>query len=438
MNIVVLMLDSLRADGVGCYGNAEVRTPNMDAFAARSLRFARAYPESPNTITSRTALVSGCYTFMNRPWMALRDDDLHIAEILRDAGYHTAAFSDTPFNNGAKMDRGFDEFVHFPMGKCLPPIEGDTPTSSDAYFPPDYSPQKEVDYYLRTMANREICTRKFGKYLPGLMADQVNEWLSAHRDDRFFLWLDSFGPHEPWDAPEPYRSLYEPRFGFEGRYLTMPMAPSMHWMGPGDIEHVRALYKASTTETDDLLIGPVIAHLDRLGLAENTLVVLMSDHGECLGDHGTLRKFGYPIYDELARVVWMMRLPGTMPEGACSEALISNIDFLPTVCELAVVELPRPVDGTSLMPLARGETEAVHEKLYMGAWNVRAGLVCNQYKFIDNRGEKPDELFDMRCDPLERHNLATEMPDLVEQLHRDLWEFHQPWSLKLSRQHGVG
>src|ERR1035437_9142259 len=108
MNIVVLMLDSLRADGVGCYGSAEVRTPNMDALAAQSLRFARAYPESPNTIPSRTALVSGCYTFMNRPWMALRDDDLHVAEVLRDAGYHTAAFSDTPFNNGAMMDRGFD------------------------------------------------------------------------------------------------------------------------------------------------------------------------------------------------------------------------------------------------------------------------------------------------------------------------------------------
>ncbi len=157
-----------------------------------------------------------------------------------------------------------------------------------------------------------------------------------------------------------------------------------------------------------------------------------------------MRKFGYPLYEELARIVWMMRLPeamrlpGTMPAGTCSEALISNIDFLPTVCELAGVELPRPVDGTSLMPLVRGEGQAVHEKLYMGAWNVRAGVVWNQYKFIDNRGERPDELFDMRCDPLEKHNLATELPDLVQQMHRDLWEFHQPWSLKLSRQHKVG
>jgi arylsulfatase A-like enzyme len=438
MNIVVLMLDSLRADCVGCYGNSDIHTPNMDAFAAQSIRFTRAYPESPNTIPARTALVTGCYTFMNRPWMPLRADDLHIAELLREQGYLTAAFSDTPFNNGANMTRGFDEFVHFPMGKCLPPIEGETPTESDAYFPPDYSPPKEVNYYLRTMANREICTRKYGKYLPALMADQVNDWLTKHREDKFLLWIDSFGPHEPWDAPEPYRSMYEPRFGYEGRYLPMPMAPSMHWMGPGDIEHVRALYKASTTETDDQLVGPVIAHLDSLGLAEDTLVILMSDHGEELGDHGTIRKFGYPLYDELSRVVWMMRLPGTIPAGVCSPALISNIDFLPTIAQMAGFELPRTVDGVSLAPLVKGEAPSVHEKLYMGAWNVRSGVIWDRYKFIDNRGEKPNELFDMLCDPLERHNLVEEMPDLAHQLHRDLWDFHQPWSLKLSRHHKVG
>ena len=159
MNVVVIVLDSLRIDKVGCYGSS-VKTPAIDRLATQSVLLERCYAEFPNTIPCRTALVSGGYTFTNRPWKELESDDLHIAELFRDAGYRTAAFSDTPFNNGANMNRGFHEFRHFPMGKCLPPID-DQPMldADDAYFPPGFS-EKEYLFYPKTKTNRVFSSRR--------------------------------------------------------------------------------------------------------------------------------------------------------------------------------------------------------------------------------------------------------------------------------------
>lgn len=438
MNFVILMLDSLRPDHLGCLGSPDVKTPHLDRFAAQSVVFETAYAEFPNTIPSRTAFVSGMYTFPCRPWQALEPDDLHVAEILRGAGYHTAALSDTPFNNGAHMDRGFDEFRHFPMGKCLPPADGrDLVDISDAFFPPGY-PEKEVLYYAKTMTNRALCLEKHGVTPGEYFFDEVSNWLRQDHSAPFFLWVDSFQPHEPWEAGEPYRSMYEPRFGYEGRYLPMPMAPdSDKWMMPGDIEHVRALYKASVTETDDY-VGRVLGTIDECGLAEDTVVMILSDHGIPLGEHGLVRKFGYPVYDELARIVWMMRVPGARVEGARSSALVSNVDFLPTLLAIAGIEIDTALPGHDIMQLARGEKASVRENLYLGAYNYRTGVRTATHKFIDNRGEKDNELFDMVADPAEQHNIAEDNPELAHELHRRIWDFHEPWKVKMSRHHKAG
>jgi arylsulfatase A-like enzyme len=435
MNVLVLMLDSLRPDHVGCYGNAEVKTPNMDRFASESVLFETAYAEFPNTIPARTAFVSGIYTFPARPWQPLEPDDLHVAEILKAAGYHTAALSDTPFNNGAHMDRGFSEFRHFPMGKCLPPADGrELADISDAFFPPGY-PEKEVLYYAKTKTNDQISLERHGVPPGEYFFGEVCAWLKHHRNDRFFLWVDSFQPHEPFDAGEPYRSMYGPRFGSEGRYLPMPMAPDAdQWMKPEDIAHVHALYKAGVTETDEY-VGRVLATLDELGLTEDTLVFLLSDHGMPLMEHGLLRKFGYPIYDELARIVWMVRKPGLLPAGKRLPALVSDVDFLPTLLDLCGLGTDGGLDGSSLLPLVGGQSDRVRDKLFLGAYNYRAGVRTERHKFIDNRGEKPNELYDMLADPLEQQDIIADNEALARDLHRALWDFHEPWKVKHSRHH---
>ncbi|NPV45865.1 MAG: sulfatase [Armatimonadetes bacterium] len=435
MNVLVVVLDSLRHDKVGCYGPSVVQTPHLDALSAQGVLLERCYAEFPNTIPSRTALVAGTYTFTNRPWKELEDRDLHIAELFQAAGYRTAAFSDTPFNSGARMDRGFQEFRHFPMGKCLPPID-DQPLLpyDDAFFPPGF-PEKEILYYPKTKTNRAYCLRKYGKYLPEMMIDEVEAWLRAHRQEPFFLWLDNFNPHEPWDAPEPWRSMYEPRFGYDGRYLPMPMGPEMDWVMPGDLEHIHALANACATETDHYM-GRLFSVLDELDLAEDTLLVVLSDHGVPLGEHGTIRKFNYPLYEELAHTVQIWRWPGHLPAGQRVPGLTSNVDFLPTVLAAAGIGPPHELDGTNLLPLMRGQVDRVREHLFLGAFNYNAGVITDDgWKFIDHRGSKPNELYHLPTDPGEQTDLARREPERAEALFRVLYDFHEPWRWKRSRHH---
>jgi arylsulfatase A-like enzyme len=435
VNVVVVVLDSLRPDKVGCYGPTVVQTPHLDRLAAQGVLLERCYSEFPNTIPARTALVAGVYTFPNRPWKELEDKDLHIAELFREAGYATAAFSDTPFNNGARMSRGFEQFRHFPMGKCLPPID-DQPLlpHDDAFFPPGF-PEKEVLYYPKTKTNRAYCLAKFGKYLPELMVDEAEQWLRQHRDERFFLWLDSFNPHEPWDVQEPWRGMYEPHLGFEGRYLPMPMGPEMDWTRPGDLEHIHALANAAASETDHYM-GRLFATLDDLDLAEDTLLVVLSDHGVPLGEHGTIRKFGYPLYEELSHTVQIWRWPGHLPAGGRVPGLTSNVDFLPTMLAAAGIEPPQELDGVGLLPLMRGETASVREELFLGAFNYNAGVITDSgWKFIDHRGAREDELFNLREDPGELRNRIGDEPALARDLYKAVYDFHEPWRWKRSRGH---
>lgn len=205
MNVVVIMLDSLRPDHVGCYGNAEVKTPYIDAVAAKGAVLESTYAEYPITVASRTALVSGSFTWPNRPWCPLRSYDMHLAEVLKKHGYATAAFSDTPFSVGAGMGRGFDTF----------------------------------------------------------------------------------------ESESEFR-------------------------------------------------------------------------------------------------------------------------------------------GVSALPLLRGQVETIRERAYIGAFNLRGAIRTDEWKFIDNRGEKPNELFHMVDDPQERTNLVQQELSLARELHRTLWEFQTIWSGALS------
>jgi len=443
-NFLVIMLDTLRPDYLGCGGSSWVKTPHMDALAARGLFFSRAYAEYPVTVPSRTALVSGSYTWTNRPWCPLRSYDLHIAEVLKGAGYETACFSDSPMNAGAGLDRGFDTFVFFPEGKCHghPDAEVDVDIS-DAYFPPHAEAERR--FYYNTLVGRELARRKYGMACPELLFDQALAWLRARRGTGpFFLWIDSFEPHEPWAPPQPYYQMYGA--DRHERYIPMPPGPAIDWMGPGDLEQVRALYAGDVTHTDEM-VGRVMETLEALGLMEDTLIAVISDHGSPLGEHGTIRKFGIPLYEELARMAWLMALPGVVPQGRASDALVQNVDLAPTLAELAglawepeaplrsIAGGPPPEDiaGRSLVPLLRGEVEEVRSAAYVGAFNLHASIVtADGYKFIDNRGEKPNELYHLSQDPAEQENLAQREPDLAAELHRKLWEFQAQWSAALA------
>jgi arylsulfatase A-like enzyme len=442
MNVLVVMLDSLRADYLGCAGHAQVRTPHLDRVAAEGLVFRRAYAEYPITIPARTALVSGCYTWTNRPWCPLRPNDMHIAEVLREHGYATAAFSDTPFNAGSGMDRGFEVFEYFDEGKCHRHHEDIEVDASDAYFPPDIA-EAERRYYLNTLKGRALAQQRHGKQCPELLFDRALEWLGANDRRPFLLWIDSFEPHEPWAPVSPYRDMYGA--DDHGRYIPMPAGPGLDWAAPGDLEHILALYMGDVTHTDEM-IGRVTTALEELGLAEDTLLVIISDHGEPFGEHGTIRKFNVPVYEELARMVWIMRKPGLIAGGLSTAALAQNTDFAPTILELCGIEPPprkpvggpssisagRPLDGVSLVPLLRGADPPVRDCVFNGAFGLRASIRTERHKFIDNQGERENELYDLEQDPAEQDNVIGRHRQLAEELHRRLWEFRAEWASALS------
>lgn len=449
MNVLVVVLDTVRPDSLGSTGAHPLSpTPAMDRLAAQGAILDAAYAEYPITVPTRTAFVSGIFTWTNRPWSPLRPYDLHVAEIFRDTGYATAAFSDSPFSEPYSFDRGFDLFAQYPR-KLQPPSE--MPEHVDlrnAYFPPGHE-DEELLWRNACAGWLDEFPRKYGRVGMELLVDSAIRWLDE-RDARkpFFLWLDTFQPHEPWIPPAPYDAMYQPP-GYTGRFLPMPVGPSSDWMTPVELQHVVGLYLGELALTD-LHLGRLVDHVDASGLGDDTLIVVLSDHGQPFGDHGTIRKYGVPLYEEHARIVWLMRKPGLIDAGSRVGALACSCDLLPTLTDLCGIDLPdspelwrgdftglhaaspRGVDGVSLGPVLRGEAAAARESAWLGAFGLRAGVRQGSWKFIDNRGEKPNELYDLASDPTERRNLAPAEPDRAARMHRELWEFAMRWSATLA------
>jgi len=437
------MLDSLRPDYLGCGGNKVVKTPNIDKVAEDGIFFENAYAEYPITIPSRTALVSGNYTFTNRPWCPLKEEDLHIAEILRDNGYITASFADSPFM-GFGMDRGFDVFEIFPMGKCHKPLGDIKKKFPPCYYPPHVEDISEKKFYPNTMKNYFYSLKKFGKACPELLFDSAVEWIKKNKKRPFFIWIDSFEPHEPWCPPPPYNMLYQDKP--PKRYIPFPIGPSSKWMTKDDIKHVLSLYMGDITHTDEQ-VGKVINTINELGLEKDTMVIIISDHGEPFGEHGTIRKYGVPLYDELSKMVFIIKKPGLIKPGRREKAFVMNIDLLPTITDLLKIDLGpiikklpiKPVketynrvDGESLVPILIGKKKEIRDTIYLGGFALRAGIRKGKWKFIDHHGEKPNELFNLEDDPKEKINLIKDKKDLAKELHYELWKFCSKWSAALS------
>lgn len=437
MNIVVIMLDSLRPDFLGCGGNRICRTPYIDEIAAEGIFFENAYAEYPVTIPSRTALVSGNYTFTNRPWSPLRGYDLHIAEVLHDAGFRTAAFSDTPFRQAANMHRGFETFEWIPEGKCHAPVRDAEMEISPWAFPP-WAEERELKFWPNTYKNRMFALEQYGKACPELLFDRAIDWIEQNAGNNFFLWIDSFEPHEPWAPVPPYNTMYQQEWE---RYIPFPIGPSCEWMTEADRRHVVANYMGEATHID-LMVGNVAAALEKAGIAGDTAIFIISDHGEPLCEHGTIRKYGCPIYDELAKMVFIAKIPGVTPLGAKCPAPVQNVDFAPTLASLLNLSLPVPTgeagrssqgyDGVDLVPLLRGERDGPRRDVFIGAFGLHAGIRRGPWKFIDNQGKQANELFNLTHDPGEKENLIEREAALASELHREVGEFRAQWAVALA------
>src|SRR5882672_5857371 len=362
-NVVVITIDTLRADHVGCYGYKQIHTPNIDALAADGARFERAYTAVPVTLPSHTVMFTGTYPMLNgmHDFAAnkLNPGQPTLASVLKRQGYVTAAvIGSAVLDSRFGLNRGFDFYYdHF-------------------------------DFNRLQESNLEEMER------PGnLVADVTLDWLSKNYSKKFFLWMHLYDPHYPYRPPAPYAENYK--------------------ASPYDGEIAFA----------DSQVGRLIRFLKSRGLYANTLIVLSGDHGESLGEHGE-KTHGFFIYNATLHVPFIIHLPG-MASPRTVPDLVSLADLMPTVLQVLKRDVPAQVQGRNLLPLIRtkepGEPRNLYAETFLPRlhfnWSELRGVETENYHFID--APKP-ELYDLSKDPGETRNLFGEKKAVGEEMRAQL------------------
>jgi arylsulfatase A-like enzyme len=438
MNVIVILADSLRADHLGCYGNPWIKTPCLDALAREAVRFDRYYTEGLPTLPTRQTLLTGRFTLPFRGWQSPEPRDPWLPEHLWSRGYTSALVTDVYHMHapGRTFGRGFDT-VEFIRGQEY----------DDWQVAPDESVDADARHRYRGDAqDAEVWRPRFTQYLKNTVVRRGEEtffapqvvnaaiaWLERQAvRDRLFLWVDLFDPHEPWDPPEPFYSLYDG--DYQGQELIDPIpGPVDGYMTPREVQHTAALY-AGEVGFVDKWVGVLLAALQRLGMWDDTLVIFTTDHGELLGERGVIRKARPWSYEEMSRIPLLVRLPGGEAAGTVADGFAQTPDLLPTICSVLGIEPPAGTHGLDLLPLARGEVGAVRPYAVSGwhqqtwsirdeTWSLHLWLPGYIEQPWDPRQAGTRELYRLPDDPGESRNLAARHPDVADRLELELRRF---------------
>jgi len=356
-NVVLVISDTLRRDHLRAYAETAVRTPHLDRFAERCLVFDRAYSGSFPTVPCRNDILTGRYTFAYKPWSPLGADDPTLPELLNPAGIVTGLVVDTPhpFTPGFNYQRGFQSWEvvrgqeHDPWKTF--PREPALPCAPEKLR----NPHTTVVQYLRNVHDR----RREGDYFVARTMRQAADWLEQTRAAPFFLYVDTFDPHEPWDPPRHYVDLYDP--DYRGEEVIYPRYDRCDYLSEAELRHCRALYAGEVTLVDRW-VGHLIDRLDSLGLMESTAVIVMADHGFYLGERGYIGKSlireraqqPLPLYPEVCHIPFLVYLPGAEPGRR--DALAQPVDLAPTILELLGLAVPERCQGHSLVAALTGRS----------------------------------------------------------------------------------
>ncbi len=360
-NLLLVSIDTLRADRVGCYGHAAAETPTLDALAAQGVRCAQAVTSVPLTLPAHTSLLTGLnpqnHGARANVIFSVPDRVRTLAEILQERGYRTAAVI-----SAFVLDRRFGLAQGFQH----------------------YADDLTTDGRTQAFGYRERLAEDTNRH--------VQAWLDQHGRERFFLWVHYFDPHFPYAPPKP----------FADRHAGRPY--------DGEIAYA------------DAQLGQLLAAIDRMGVRDRTLVVVVGDHGEALGEHQELTH-GLLVYDATLLVPMIFSGPSPLPQGVVLNRQVGLIDVMPTVLDMLGVPIPTGLDGTSLLqPLPEGPRAIYVESLWpkvMHNWSPLAGIRRDDVKFI--HAPRP-ELYDLQADPNELNNLFAQRPELAAELHQQLRE----------------
>jgi len=365
MNIILLIIDTLRYDHVGFHGNERIKTPNMDRLAAESWVFDNAFDASFPTIPHRTDVMTGVHGAPFHPWMPLRFDVPTLPAYLRQEGYAAQLIHDTPHlvNGGHNFDWPFNAWTPVRGG------EVDRPWIDDR--PAEMMPNWKLDPLFNYMGNEDMSDPMSHLFVTYSRANRGRErdedWNCARlfltaskflrdnsRRDNFFLWVDCFDPHEPWDAPPEYVKMYDDTPGYDGTIDPRGLAGMNHPdMSDAARKRLAAQYAAKTSWVDRW-VGHMLDTLDETGLSKNTAVILTSDHGTNVGDTGETKRFGksLPVGENEGHVPFFVRAPGH--GSGRSSAFVQPQDVFATACGIAGLKTPGGLDSNNLLALAEG------------------------------------------------------------------------------------
>lgn len=487
-NILFIHTDQQRADTLGCYGNPVVKTPHLDKLAKDGVLFENAHCTHPLCTPSRASLLTGRYIHSHRLYrngMPLNEEETTIADVLKDNGYKTGLIGKahfTPYkgdpkqhlesiqvNNGVPHDEcwdfwrnfnqsyyGFDH-IEMSMGHGSYGMNG----GQYGLWVHEQHPEK-VKLFSQEEA-LEPSDKKYSSWKSAVpleihsstwITDKTIDFIKENKDQPFYAWVGYQEPHTPFNPPKPYCDMYDPAD------VPLPVRRKGEW-GDNLPDHIKyylsrggwssiseeqtreiiAHYYGMVSLVDDC-VGRIMSSLEEEGLADNTIIVFTSDHGEWLGDHDLWLK-GAVHTRGVTRIPMIIKWPGVSEKGHRVSAVASHVDVVPTLLDAAGADNPYGVQGTSLRPVVKGEIEQVrpyaliehrHEPYDVniqfqkedGVLNKGAKdfylktIVTNQYRLSYIPGMDYGELFDHQSDPDELYNLWNTEPEIRTKLQLQL------------------
>ncbi len=438
-NVLLITVDTLRDDHLGCYGNEWIRTPHIDRLADEGVLFENTICSIPLTNPSHSTILTGLHpaghgVLLNEP-AGLRSGVTTLSEILAARGYRTAAFV-----SGVTLKRQACCLIdHFQV--------------YDDDFSPAWVPEPCVaGSFARVFfrLSHHVSFLPHG-YTPltersaELALNGARKWLAANADTPFFLWLHFFDPHGPYTPPPPYHRLYDPDYtgSVDGRWYGMSLEEKQRVIdSPREQEHLKALYAGEVSYVDEQ-IGKLRSEMERLNLSDRTLVIFAADHGESLTEHDYYFDHSVCLYDPSLKVPLIIRFPDGSAAGRRRPEVVQLVDVAPTLLDIMGIRETGPVDGISLKDLCLGESETSERgpaisailpgeiaggKSLLSIRTARHKYIRTSPWFGDRlRIPASEEMYDLEDDPGETRNIIDSGVEGLEEYRTLADEYWDTW-----------
>ncbi|MBI5376474.1 MAG: sulfatase [Candidatus Schekmanbacteria bacterium] len=390
MNIVLITVDSLRADHLGCYGYNKNTSPNIDRLADSGVLFSRSISQAPWTLPSYMSMLTSKYVYEHGVDVAnkiLNPRVITLAEILRENGYYTAGFVSAPFlKRSYGLDQGFDVY------------------------------NEDAAASVSSWSHNDITSPTLTKL--------IISFFRQNSSKKFFLFLHYWDPHYDYIPPSPYDKLFDP--GYQGNMDGRKFKFNNNFkvgMDERDYNHIVSLYDGEIRWTD-MHIGLLLKELNKLGLEKKTIIIFTSDHGDEFLEHG-YKGHEHSLYDELIHVPLIVKLPDVKFKAKKIDTTVETIDISPTILNLVGIGSLNDFRGESILPLISGVGEYTNSKAISetskGFYGEYKSIEIDKVKYIV-RSDKKNELYDLKTDPTEKKNIYKEQSELGKHFESEIYK----------------